>query len=75
MANTENPYKNYSTETLRYALEEAYRKLSLGNASERLLISIDQMGEALEQKRNTDYCEHGVYLYGDNDCACWQCEA
>lgn len=74
MAKTQNPYANYSTETLRYALEAAYKKLSLGKVSERLMDSIDQMNEALEQKRNTDYCEHGVYLYGDDDCACWQCE-
>lgn len=75
MATTTNPYTNYSAETLGYALEAAYQKLSMGNTSEALLTSVEQMGEALEQKRKTDFCEHGVYLYGDNDCACWQCEA
>jgi hypothetical protein len=72
---TTNPYTNYSTETLGYALEAAYQKLSLGNTSEALLTSVEQMGEALEQKRKTDFCEHGVFLYGDVSPSCWQCEA
>jgi hypothetical protein len=75
MATTTNPYTNYSAETLGYALEEAYRKLSMGNASEALLTSVELMGEALEQKQGTDRCQHGVYLYGDVSPACWECEA
>jgi hypothetical protein len=72
---TTNPYTNYSTETLGYALEAAYRKVSLGDTSEALLTMVEQMTEALEQKRNTDYCEHGVYRFGDVSPSCWQCEA
>lgn len=71
----ENPYSNYSAEALRYAIQEATRKMSLGNASERLLTMLDQMRQALEEKRKTDYCKHGVYLYGDVSPACWKCEA
>ena len=73
---TLNPYKNYSAETLGYAIEEAQRQLSLGAGNaERLLAMIDQMSEILEQKRKTDFCQHGVFLYGDVSPACWQCEA
>jgi hypothetical protein len=75
MATTTNPYTNYSAETLGYALEAAYQKLSMGNTSEALLTSVEQMAEALEQKRTTDFCQHGVYLYGDVSPSCWQCEA
>jgi hypothetical protein len=72
---TQNPYKNYSAETLGYALEEAYRQLSLGSNSPRLLKMVEQMSQALEQKRKTDFCQHGISLYGDVSPACWQCEA
>ena len=73
---TQNPYKNYSAETLGYAIEEAQRQLSLGAGNaERLLAMIDQMSEVLEQKRKTDYCQHGVFLYGDVSPSCWECEA
>jgi len=72
---TTNPYTNYSAETLGYALEAAYQKLSMGNTSEALLTSVEQMSEALEQKQGTDRCQHGVFLYGDVSPACWQCEA
>lgn len=72
---TENPYKNYSAETLGYAIQEAYNQLSMGNTSERLLVMIEQMSQVLEQKRKTDYCEHGVFLFGDVSPACWECEA
>lgn len=72
---SKNPYANYSYETLGYALQEAYRQLSLGKASERLLTMIDQMTEVMEQKRKTDFCQHGVFLYGDVSPACWKCEA
>jgi len=76
MAKTENPYSNYSAETLGYAIEEAQRQLSLGAGNaERLLTMIDQMTEILERKRKTDYCQHGVFLYGDVSPACWECEA
>jgi hypothetical protein len=76
MAKTENPYKNYSAETLGYAIEEAQRQLSLGAGNaERLLAMIDQMSEILEQKRKTDFCQHGVFLYGDVSPSCWECEA
>jgi hypothetical protein len=73
---TQNPYKNYSAETLGYAIEEAQRQLSLGAGNaERLLTMIDQMTEVLERKRKTDYCQHGVFLYGDVSPSCWECEA
>jgi hypothetical protein len=73
---TPNPYKNYSAETLGYAIEEAQRQLSLGAGNaERLLAMIDQMSQVLEQKRKTDYCQHGVFLYGDVSPSCWECEA
>jgi hypothetical protein len=76
MSKIANPYKNYSAETLGYAIEEAYRQLSVGAGnSERLLAMVEQMSEALEQKRQTDFCQHGVFLYGDVSPACWQCES
>lgn len=72
---TENPYANYSIESLQYAIENANYQLSMGQGNtERLLDMIDQMTEIIEKKSKTDYCEHGVYLYNDYDCACWQCE-
>ena len=72
---TPNPYANYSPETLGYSIQEAQRQLSLGGNAERLLAMIDQMTEILEKKRKTDYCEHGVFLYGDVSPSCWECEA
>ena len=74
MSKIANPYSNYSAETLGYAIEEAYRQLGLGGNPDTLLPMVEQMSQALEQKRKTDFCQHGVFLYGDVSPSCWECE-
>jgi hypothetical protein len=74
MSKIANPYNNFSAETLGYAIDEAYRQLSLGGNPDRLLPMIEQMSEVLERKRKTDFCQHGISLYSDVSPACWECE-
>lgn len=78
MSKIKNPYLNYSYPVLEILIEDFATKLGMGQVSlgngENLSDAFEQVLEALEQRRKTNFCKHGVFLYGDNDCACWQCE-
>lgn len=78
MSQTTNTYLNYSLPTLEY-MAELYSVLlgsgrtTLGNG-ENLGEAYSQVCEAIEARQATDFCKHGVFLYGDYDCPCWRCE-
>jgi hypothetical protein len=78
MSKIKNHYLNYSLPTLEVLAEQYSLKLGMGQVSlangENLGEAFEQVLDAIEQRRKTDFCRHGVFLYGDNDCACWQCE-
>jgi hypothetical protein len=78
MSKTENSYLKYSLPVLEHLAEDFAYKLGMGQVSlangEDLCDVFEQVLDAIEQRRKTDFCKHGVFLYGDNDCACWQCE-
>ena len=78
MSKIKNSYLNYSYPVLEILAEDFANKLGMGRVSlgngENLGDAFEQVLEALEQRRKTDFCQHGKFLYGDNDCACWQCE-
>jgi len=75
MSKTENPYKSFSAPTLEASLDAAYHRLSLGSADpDAIYEMIDQMTEVLEARQKTDYCQHGVFLYGDYSPSCSKCE-
>jgi hypothetical protein len=78
MSKIKNHYLNYSLPTLEH-LAEWYSVLlgsgrtTLGNG-ENLGEAYEQVLEAIEQRSKTDFCQHGVFLYGDVSPACWECE-
>lgn len=78
MSKIKNQYLNYSHPVLEILAQDFANKLGMGQVSlgngESLGEAYEQVLEALEQRSKTDFCKHGVFLYGDNDCACWQCE-
>lgn len=79
MSKIENSYLNYSLPVLEHLAQDFSLKLGMGQVAlgngENLGEAFEQVLEAIEQRRKTDFCQHGVFLYGDFDCACWQCES
>jgi hypothetical protein len=78
MSKTENSYLTYSLPTLEAMAY--YYSIKLGNGQtelangENLGEAYEQVLEAIEQRRKTDFCKHGVFLYGDYDLTCLACE-
>jgi hypothetical protein len=79
MSKTQNSYLNYSLPTLEVLAQDFANKLGFGQTTlgngENLGEAYQQVLEALEQRSKTDYCQHGVSLYGDVSPACWRCES
>lgn len=79
MSKTQNSYLNYSLPTLEVLAQEFANKLGFGQTTlgngENLGEAYEQVLEAIEKRSKTDFCQHGVFLYGDFDCACWRCES
>lgn len=78
MSKVKNHYLNYSLTTLEH-LAEWYSVLlgsgrtTLGNG-ENLGKAYEQVLDAIEQRQKTDFCQHGIFRYGDSDIPCWRCE-
>jgi hypothetical protein len=79
MSKIKNPYLNYSMPTLEILAQEFANKLGFGQTTlgngDNLGEAYEQVLEAIEQRTTTDFCQHGVFLYGDVSPACWQCES
>jgi hypothetical protein len=78
MSKIANSYLNYSLPTLEILAQDFATMLGSGRTilgnGENLGEAYERVLEAIEQRRKTDFCQHGIFLYGDVSPACWQCE-
>ena len=73
-----NPYFSYSLETLEVLAHDYTFKIGGGRtklaSGEILGEALEQVLEAIEYRREVDFCRHGVFRWGDGDVPCAPCE-
>lgn len=73
-----NPYSSYSLDTLEQLAQDYAFKIGGGRTKlangENLGEAYEQVLEAIEYRREIDFCRHGVFKWTDHDIPCGACE-